>query len=99
MIKDFEMEDNCGLSGQAQCNNEDLYKTRGSKAEKDVKTEAKVGVLNYADASQGMQAVSSSWKRQGTGFSPRIFRSKVALPTHFGPLTSRISYIWIVSSL
>ena len=96
------MEENCGLSGQARFNHEDLYKrnARGSKAEKDVNTEAKAGALSYADGSQGMQTVSSSWQRQGTGFPPRTFRSKVALPTHFGPLTSITArqYVCVVLS-
>ena len=56
------MEENCGLSGQARFNHEDLYKrnARGSKAEKDVNTEAKAGALSYADGSQGMQTVPRS---------------------------------------
>ena len=43
---------------------EPLYKrdSRGSKAEKDVRTEAKVGVMSCEDGNQGMQAVLEAGK-------------------------------------
>lgn len=91
-LRTLRREGYCGWSGWAQCNSEDLYKrdARGSKAEKgDVRTEAKAGVMCFEDGSQEMWAVSRSWKRHRIGFSPRTFRSKAALPTHFGLLSSR----------
>ena len=75
----WRREGNCGFSGWAHCNHEDLYK----RAQKPVMESwvMKMGPRNACSRYKLHKA--RNW------FFPETFRSKSALPTYNGLLTSR----------
>ena len=85
-LKALRWREYSGLSRCDPCDSRVLTVREDARTEAEVREKTKDAtllVLNIEEGamSQGRQAATGSWRRQGNGFSPRVSRRNATLPT------------------